>query len=337
MRDRGDNQKSFVFIKRIYDPIFMRYTLRQLEVFTAVARRLSYTGAAEDLNLTQPAVFAQVRQLEAQIGEPLIERTGRRLLITEAGGLVLRSAAAILAEVERIEAGIAALRGLSAGRLDLAVVSTAKYTLPWLIGPFSRAHPGIDIRLTVGNRSDLLDRFADQRDDLYILGAVPGDIDADHVPLAENPIVVVAAPDHPLAGKRAVALADLAGFPLVMREQGSGTRRAAEAHFAEAGLVPRIHYELGANEAVKQAVIAGLGPAILSRGTVELELTHGYLVELDVTGFPLRRTWSMAWSRNRPLSRAAAALRDTLLSGTGHTSIYMARAQGSPPRNSGLT
>lgn len=291
----------------------MRYTLRQLEVFSAVAGRLSYTGAAEALNLTQPAVFAQVRQLEAQIGEPLIARTGRRLMVTEAGALVLRSAAAILAEVERLEAGVAALRGLSAGRLDLAVVSTAKYTLPWLIGPFSRAHPGIDIRLTVGNRRDLLERFAGHRDDLYVLGTLPEGLEADHVPLAENPIVVVAAPDHPLAGRAGVTLSDLAAYPLVMRETGSGTRRAAEAHFAEAGLVPRIHYELGANEAVKQAVIAGLGPAILSRGTVELELAHGYLVALDVTGFPLRRSWSMAWSRARPLSHAAAALRDALV------------------------
>ncbi|MBE0453533.1 MAG: LysR family transcriptional regulator [Roseovarius sp.] len=293
----------------------MRVTLRQLQVFSAVAERLSYTAAAEALHLTQPAVFAQVRQLEAQVGEPLIARAGRRLMVTEAGALVLRSAAAILAEADRLEAGIAALRGLSAGRLDLAVVSTAKYTLPWLIGPFSRAHPGIDIRLTVGNRRELLERFADHRDDLYVLGALPDDLDADHVPLAENLIVVVAAPDHPLAGRVGVALADLAAFPLVMRETGSGTRRAAEAQFAEAGLVPRIHYELGANEAVKQAVIAGLGPAILSRGTVELELAHGYLVELDVAGFPLRRSWSMAWSRARPLSRAAEALRAALVAG----------------------
>lgn len=305
----------------------MRYTLRQLQVFLGVAETLSYTGAAEKLHLTQPAVFAQVRQLEAQVGQPLIERTGRTLRVTEAGRLVRQSAAAMLAEVDRLQAGIDALSGLEAGRLDLAVVSTAKYTLPWLIGPFSRAHPGIDIHLTVGNRSELLERFAARRDDLYVLGTVPRELDADHFVLAENPVVVVAAPDHPLAGRGRLDAAELAGHPMIMREAGSGTRRAAEAHFAEAGLEPRVHYALGANEAVKQAVMAGLGLAVLSRGTVELELAHGYLVELDVAGFPLRRNWSMAWSRGRGLSLAARALRERL-QGEGGNGAGAATGQG---------
>lgn len=287
----------------------MRFTLRQLQVFSAVAEHLSYTAAAEALHLTQPAVFAQVRQLETQIGAPLIERFGRQLAITEAGRLVLQSAASMLAEVARLEAGFDALRGLNTGRLDLAVVSTAKYMLPWLIGPFSKAHPGIDIRLTVGNRSELLERFAGHSDDLYVLGSVPDDIDADHFILAENPIVVLAAPDHPLCGQNAIPLADLVHYPMVTRETGSGTRRAAEAHFAESGLTLSVRYALGANEAVKQAVMAGLGLAVLSRGTVQLEVTHGYLVELDVIGFPLQRHWSIAWNRNRRLSLAAEALR----------------------------
>lgn len=291
----------------------MRYTLRQLQVFTSVAEHLSYTAAAEALHLTQPAVFAQVRQLESQIGEALIERVGRQLVITEAGRLVLQSAASILTEMTRLEAGVDALRGLSAGRLDLAVVSTAKYTLPWLIGPFSKAHPDIDIHLTVGNRSELLDRFASQRDDLYVLGAVPEEIAAEHVILSQNPIVVVAAPDHPLSGQRAISLAELARHPMILRETGSGTRRAAEAHFAEAGITLSVRHEFGANEAVKQAVMAGLGLAVLSRGTVELELAHGYLVELAVTGFPLARYWSIAWNRGRTLSFAARALRSKLL------------------------
>lgn len=291
----------------------MRYTLRQLQVFTSVAEHLSYTAAAEALHLTQPAVFAQVRQLESQIGEALIDRVGRQLVITEAGRLVLQSAASILAEVARLQAGVDALRGLSAGRLDLAVVSTAKYTLPRLIGPFSKAHPDIDIHLTVGNRRELLDRFASQQDDLYILGAVPAEIEAEHVTLSPNPIVVVAAPDHPLSDKRAIAPEELAGHAMILRETGSGTRRAAEAHFAEAGVTLSVRHEFGANEAVKQAVMAGLGLAVLSRGTVELELAHGYLVELAVTGFPLDRHWSLAWSRNRTLSFAARALRRKLL------------------------
>lgn len=290
----------------------MRYTLRQLQVFQMVAGTLSYTAAAERLNLTQPAVFAQVKQLEDQVGHRLIERMGRRLRVTEAGELVLRSAGTILAEGARLDGAISAMQGLQAGRLDLAVVSTAKYTLPWLIGPFSKAYPGIDIRLTVGNRSELLERFAAQRDDLFVLGQVPPELEAEHFTLAANPIVVVAAPDHPLVGRPEVPLADLVAYPMIMREAGSGTRRAAEALFAAAGLQPQVRIELGANEAVKQAVMAGLGLAVLSRGAVQLELTHGYLTELAVQGFPLRRNWSLAWHRQRQLPQAAIELRARL-------------------------
>ncbi|MFN4156156.1 MAG: LysR family transcriptional regulator [Paracoccaceae bacterium] len=290
----------------------MRYSLRQLQVFRTVADLLSYTAAAERLNLTQPAVFAQVKQLEDQIGTPLLERVGRTLRITEAGQIVLRGARSIAAEGTRMEAELSAVNGLSAGRLDLAVVSTAKYTLSWLIGPFSKAHPGIDIRLTVGNRRELLERFAANMDDLYVLGAVPPDLAADHIRLAENPIICLAAPDHPLAGRRGLSLTETAAFPLIMREAGSGTRRAAEAHFAAGGIEPNVRFELGANEAVKHAVMAGLGIAVLSRGTVQLELDYGHVVELAVEGFPLLRHWSLAWNPHRTLTTAASALRDHL-------------------------
>lgn len=291
----------------------MTYTLRQLQVFSAVAAARSYTLAAERLHLTQPAVFAQVRQLEAQIGQPLIVRVGRRMDLTEAGELVLQSAAAMLAEVSRLESDLRALAGLGIGRLDLAVVSTAKYILPALIGPFCRDHPGIDIRLTVCNRADLLDRLRAGRDDLCVLGAVPEDMPVDHVRLADNPIVIVAPPQHPLADRTGLTLSDLAGHALVMREAGSGTRRAAEAAFEAAGVTPIVRHELGANEAVKQAVMAGLGVAVLARGAVQLELDHGYLVELPVGGFPLARFWSLAWNRDRRRTRAAEALREHLM------------------------
>ncbi len=290
----------------------MRYTLRQLQVFRAVAETLSYTAAAERIHLTQPAVFAQVKQLEEQIGARLFERVGRVLRMTEAGAIVLRSAEAISAEGARLESGLEAMHGLSSGRLDLAVVSTAKYTLPWLIGPFSKAHPGIDIRLTVGNRSELLARYASNRDDLYVLGTVPAELEAEHFRLAENPIIVLAAPDHPLAGRRGLTLARIAAYPMIMRESGSGTRRAAEALFEACGVEPNLRFELGANEAVKHAVMAGLGIAVLSRGAVQLELDHGYAVELAVDGFPLLRHWSLAWNPQRALALSAAALRDRL-------------------------
>lgn len=290
----------------------MRYTLRQLQIFRTVAETLSYTAAAGRLHLTQPAVFGQVRQLEAQLGLALIERLGRRLHLTEAGERAARGAAAVLAAVERLDAEMAELKGLGGGRLHLAVVSTAKYMLPRLLGPFSAAHPGLDIRLTVGNRRELLERFSANLDDLYVLGALPDGLAAHSRPLAENPLIVIAPPDHPLVAAPRIDLATLATEPFVMREPGSGTRRAAEQAFATSGLAPRVRLELGANEAVKQAVMAGLGLSVLSQGTVQLEIDHGYLVALDVAGFPLRRTWSIAWHRGKRLSRAAQAFLDSL-------------------------
>jgi Transcriptional regulator len=284
----------------------MRYSLRQMQIFQAVADSLSYTRAAEVLHLTQPAVFAQVRELQEQVGQPLIERLGKRLYLTEAGQAVLDSARAILAEVEAMEMRLADLRGLARGRLKLAVVSTAKYDLPAAIGAFSAAHPGIEVALTVGNRQELLARFAQNADDLYILGQPPEGLEAEAEIYAENPLVVIAPPAHPLAG-RALNVADLALYPFLMREAGSGTRRAVEACFEAAGSAPRVRMELGANEAIKQGVIAGLGLSVLSRGTVALELRHGYLVELAVAGFPLMRHWYVAWPRAKRQSLAAEA------------------------------
>ena len=285
----------------------MTASLRQLQIFRAVARDLSYTRAAEALNLTQPAVFTQVRQLEDQLGSPLIERIGKRLFLTEAGKVVLASAREVLTELDRMEMRLAELRGMVRGRLRLSVVSTAKYLVPALVGEFCRRHPGIDVALTVGNRQELLARFAANEDDLYILGAVPAELGAETRRFAENPLVAIAAPDHPLAGCRGIAPADLVAHPFVMRESGSGTRIAAEGFFAAAGLVPPVRMEMGANEAIKQAVMAGLGLSVLSRGTCLLELAHGHLVELDAAGFPLQRHWHVAWPGGKRLSAGAEA------------------------------
>lgn len=291
----------------------MRYSLRQLQIFDAVARDLSYTRAAEALHLTQPAVFTQVKQLEDQLGQALIERIGKRLFLTEAGGVVHASAREVLGEIARMEMRLADLGGLAQGRLKLAVVSTAKYDLPARIGAFVQRHPGIDVALTVGNRQELIDRFAANEDDLYVLGTPPEGLDATAVRFAENPLVVLAPPDHPLAGRRGLTAGDLAAQPFVMREAGSGTRAAAERFFAAAGIAPRVRIELGANEAVKTAVMAGLGLSVLSRGAAALELDHGYLVTLDVAGFPLVRHWYVAHPRGKRLSVAAEAFLAMLL------------------------
>lgn len=289
----------------------MRYSLRQLQIFRSVARTLSYTRTGEALNLTQPAVFTQVRALEEALGAPLIERIGKRLHLTEAGREVEETARDILDGLERLDQRLADLSGMKRGRLRVAIVTTAKYDIPARLGAFCAAHPGIDVTLEVGNREELLARLAANEDDLYVLGTPPEGLDVVAEPFADNPLVLIAPPDHPLAGRR-LAPADLAGHPFVMREPGSGTRIAAERFFAAAGIAPVVRMELGANEAVKQAVAAGLGLSVLSRGTALLELRHGELAELDVAGFPILRQWFVAHPRGKRLSVAATAFLDML-------------------------
>lgn len=291
----------------------MRYSLRQFQIFHAVAQSLSYTRAAEALNLTQPAVFTQVRQLEHQLGSQLIDRIGKRLFLTEAGQVVEQTARDILHEVEKLDQSLADLRGLVRGRLRIAIVSTAKYDIPARLGVFCRRHPGMDVSLTVGNRQELLARFARNDDDLYVLGTPPEGIEVTAKPFAENPLVMIAPPDHALAARSSIAPSDLAQEPFVMRESGSGTRIASERFFAGVGFEPKVRMELGANEAIKQAVAAGLGLSVISRGSALLELGCRNLVELDVIGFPLRRQWYVAWPTGKRLSVGAQAFLDILL------------------------
>ena len=290
----------------------MTASLRQLQIFQAVAQEMSYTRAAEILHLTQPAVFTQVRTLEDQLGQPLIERIGKRLFLTEAGEVVRATAREVLGEIERMQMRLADLTGLARGRLRLAVVSTAKYDAPARLGEFCRRHPGIDVDMKVGNRRELLERFAANEDDLYILGTPPEEVEAEHFAFAENPLVLIAPPDHPLAGRPGLQPEALADAVFLMREKGSGTRMAAERFFAAHRLAPAVRMELGANEAIKQAVMAGLGISVLSRGTALLELEQHRLVELDVAGFPLRRQWHVTWPRGKRLSVAAQAFLDQL-------------------------
>lgn len=291
----------------------MSASLRQLQIFQAVARNMSYTRAAESLNLTQPAVFTQVRQLEDRLGSALIERIGKRLFLTEAGKVVLASAREILGELEQLDTRLADLRGLSRGRLRIAVVTTAKYDIPRRLGEFCRLYPGIDVALIVGNREELLSRFAANEDDLYILGTLPEGVEAEHHAYADNPLVLVAPPQHRLAGRASIPAAELENETFVMREKGSGTRIAAERYFAANGLAPRVRMDLGANEAIKQAVMAGLGLSVISRGSALLELRERELVELDVEGLPLLRHWHVAWPRGKRLSMGGQAFLKQLL------------------------
>lgn len=291
----------------------MHVSLRQLHIFEAVARHLSYTRAAEELHLTQPAVFTQVKQLEEGVGLPLLERIGKQMYLTSAGREVLATCRDMLEGLERLEMRLADMQGLKCGRLRLAMVTTAKYLVPRLLGEFCVRYPGIDASLTVTNREKLLARMASNEDDLFILGTPPEGMDVVATPIAENPLVVIARADHPLAGKKRIPLPRVAEEPFILREPGSGTRLATERFFAEHRLSLKVRMELGSNEAIKQAIMGGLGISVLSLHTLALEGIGGQLQRLDVKGFPLQRKWYVAYPTGKHLSAVAETFIEYLL------------------------
>ncbi len=291
----------------------MHITLRHLRIFEAVARHGSISRAAGDLHLTQPAVSMQMKQHEEQVGLPLVEQIGRRICLTEAGQLLRVHANDIAGRMAHLNASMEQFRGLERGLLRLAVVSTANYFLPALIAEFNARHPGVRISLQVGNREFVLSALADSRTDLAITGQPPNGVDAVAQNFKDNLLVVIASPRHPLAGQGQVSMARLAEEVLVMREPGSGTRAAVERHFTALGLTVRAGCEFGTNEAIKQAVRAGLGVAVVSAQTIELELQTGCLAVLSVEGFPIVRQWYAVHRTQHRLSAAAHTFRDMLL------------------------
>lgn len=291
----------------------MNISLRQLRVFEAVARHLSHTRAAEELHLTQPAVSMQIRQLEDEVGLPLFERLGKRILLTEAGQEILHYSLTVNRSLREMEEVLESLKGVNRGRLQIAVASTVNYFAPRLLAVFQRRYPGIGLRLDVTNRENLVQLLDGNAVDLVLMGQPPTDIEVESEAFMDNPLVVIAPPDHPLAGARQIPLARLANELFVMREQGSGTRQAMERFFSERGQMIRHGMQMTRNEAVKQAVRSGLGLSVVSLHTIELELETRRLVTLDVEGFPDRRQWYLVYRRGKRLSPAANAFREFVL------------------------
>ncbi len=291
----------------------MHLTLRQLKVFKAIAEHLSISRAAESLFLSQPAVSMQLKKLTDAVGLPLIEQVGKRVYLTPAGNVLYESCREISESLERLEMAIDDIQGLKQGRLRLAVVTTIEYFAPRVLGAFCDRYPGIEVELEVTNRKRLLDRLATNQDDLYILGQPPDGVDVEAQPFMPNPLVVMAARNHPLAGASHISLARLLEEPFILREPGSGTRKAAERLFESYGLSPKVRLELGSNEAIKQAVAGGLGVAVLSRHTLSLEGTESPLVVLDVEGFPLEKHWYLVYPKGKRLSVVAQRFYDHLL------------------------
>jgi len=276
-------------------------TLRQLRVFESAARHLSLTRAAEELHLTPPAVSIQIRQLEGHAHAELFERAGRGLKLTQAGQEVLAHARGILGHIVAAEEAIEGLAALEQGLLDVAVINAGDYFFPWLLAAFRERHPRIHVRISVGNRDELLERLAAHGVDLAVMSHPPADKRFAAESFAPHPHVIVAAPGHPLVGRRTMPLARAAKEPLITREPGSATRLAMEQAFNEAGVVPRIEMEIASNETIKQAVAAGFGLGFLSAHAVHQELALGSLAVVAVRGFPVMRQWYVVHLRDRRL------------------------------------
>ncbi|CEJ42187.1 LysR family transcriptional regulator [Umezakia ovalisporum] len=286
-------------------------TLHQLKVFEAAARHSSFTRAAEELFLTQPTVSMQIKQLTKSVGLPLFEQVGKRLFLTEAGQELFATCRQIFETIAQFEMSVANLKGLKQGQLRLAVITTAKYFIPRLLGPFCQLYPGIEISLQVTNHEKILERMVNNMDDLYIMSQVPENLDVICEPFLDNPLVVFAPVNHPLAKERNIPIESLTNEPFIMREPGSGTRRAVQQLFDEHRVKVKVKLELGSNEAIKQAIAGGLGISVLSRHTLMPDSSEFSI--LDVEHFPIKRTWYMVYPSGKQLSIVAHTYYEYLL------------------------
>lgn len=285
----------------------MRMTLRQLQVFNEVCDLRSYSRAAEEMSLTQPAVSLQIRQLEELVGQPLFDYVGKKLYLTDAAEALQRASRDIFGRLENLDMQLSDMQGSLQGQLKLAVESSAKYFVPHLFAAFKRQHPEVNLQLTVVNRAQVIRRLSDNRDDVTIMSMVPQDMGLDFMPFLNNPIIAVAPPEHPLCQLEQVRLQDLEPYTLLVREQGSGTRRACEEYFKE----KRVHFtqtlEVASADAQRECVIAGLGLAMLTRHAVSMELSTGVLQELPVQELPLQRSWCVVQAKAKRQSPVALA------------------------------
>lgn len=287
-------------------------TLHQLQVFEVAARHGSYTRAAEELFLTQPTVSMQIKHLTKSIGVPLFEQVGKKLFLTQAGRELFITCQDIFGNISKFEMSVADMKGLKQGYLKVTVVTTAKYVIPRLLGPFCKRYPGVEISLNVTNHSGILERLAENKDDLYILSNVPEEPDVKSYPFLANPLVVLASHDHPLANEKNIPIQKLADQPFITRESGSGTRGYVQRLFDEHKITPNVKIELASNEAIKQAIAGGLGISILSRHTIALEGASGQIAVLDVENFPIPCHWYVIHLAGKQLSVVAQAFLEYL-------------------------
>ena len=289
------------------------YTLKQIQTFLEVARQRSVSKAAERLFVTQPAVSMQIRQLEDAFGVPLLEPVGRNIGLTHAGEAFQTYAIAAMGQLKDLEALMAEHVGLQKGRIDLAVVSTAKYFVPMLLVRFGKLFQGIDIQLKIDNRENILGLLARNEADLVVMGRAPANLDCEATSFATNPLAIVAPPDHVLVRRKQLPFSALGEHRFVVREEGSGTRAAMERLFDEHKTPLNVVMEMPSNETIKQAVMAGMGLSFLSLRTVRHELASGHIALVDIEGLPSMGHWYVTHMRHKKLSPAARAFKEFLI------------------------
>lgn len=289
-----------------------RITFRQLETFATVARLGSFTKAAEALHLTQPAISIQMRQLAETVGLALFEHAGRDLSLTSAGDELLETVRSLDDVWNRFESAIDELKGLKRGKLRVALVTTAKYFLPRMLGNFCQRYPNIDIELEIGNREKVIERLSNNQDDLYVMSYPPEDLDIARYPFLDNEYVIIAPAGHWAVGKK-LAFRDLAGEAFLLREHGSGSRHVIEQYTQAAGIQLKVRLALASNEAIRELVASGMGLSVLSRHALGKPSEQDGLALLDVEGFPLTRAWNVVHLSNKIISLPAQAFLDELL------------------------
>lgn len=292
----------------------MNVTFRQLRLFLALAETGSVSAAAKSMHVTQPTASMQLKDMSLNIGMPLYEVISKKVHLTEAGKELAQTARVMAQAWETFEQNVDAAKGLARGKLRIAVVSTAKYFMPRLIGSFCKNYPAIDISLEILNRDGVVQRLRDNMDDLYIMSTPPADVELDDVIFMANPLVMIAAISDPLTKLTGVPLERLAGRRFILREKGSGTRMAADQHFRKSRFRPDVRLELGSNEAIKEAVAGDLGIGIVSRHALHgLQREYGVAV-LDIAGFPVSSNWHIVHPASKKLSPIARAFKEHLMS-----------------------
>ncbi len=294
----------------------MSYSLHQLTVFASVARNRSMTKAAEELFMSQPAVSIQVKKLQEHFDIELFEVIGKQLYLTEAGKELFETQKRIQVELENLDMVFHEFKGSLKGDLKLVVVSTAKYFMPYLLGHFRKKYENINISLKVTDRIELLENLKQNKYDLAVVSMLPEDLDLEVKEFLKNPLQIAAPVNHPLAGKKNLSLKDLKGYDFVIREKGSGTRMVMERLFKKAKISPKIVMELSTNEAVKQAIMAGIGLSLISDHSMVLERSMNRIQVLDIKEFPHINTWKLVYLKGKKLSPVSRSFIDFAVSTT---------------------